>query len=304
MTVHARVTSCIIALLVGVTAGVMTKHVAKVFPRGRSLSRTPTIASNGRKSLTRASTIAQLGGEPASTAKEKVAASPLDAIAWALAVDDPDEQKRRVLAVARAWGETDPIAALQWVIDRDEPWQPEALEAALNGAAYNPKLLVKIGQMLLAADPRVGSTQGAALIGALGAHDEFDLAMQFATTAPKDMAGDWTTETFCLWAKRDPARATAAMRALADPMLRAQAFQALVDTLAADDPAALVMSASSLPVGENRAYLFREATRSWAERDPGSMANWLLTQPAGSETEMATATLLAARESPGATLLP
>ena len=213
--------------------------------------------------------------------RKAVARSPERAIEWARAQGDAVLRRRLLFAVLRAWGESDPVAAVDWVVLQDAGERQLDMEAALAGAARQPQLALAIVRQLLANDPQDSLACGPALIVALDNAGEFQTALEFLQGAPADARADMATATFRRWGESRPQDALKALDAITDPALRDTAFRAMADGWSAGDPTALAAYAVTLPAGADREYAAKQAFDNWSLQDPAAMAAWLNTLPPG-----------------------
>jgi hypothetical protein len=120
-------------------------------------------------------------------ARSVVAGSSQRAIAWARSQRDSVLARRLLFAVVRAWGESDPDAAVDWVLWQDESERRIDMEAALAGAVKQPQLALSIVRGLLKYyDPDDVAGAGPALVVALGNAGQFQTALEFINGGPPD----------------------------------------------------------------------------------------------------------------------
>jgi hypothetical protein len=231
--------------------------------------------------------------EIAALARDRVERSPEGAVAWALAQTPAENGERLLCAVLRAWAARDPIAVVRWALARDRATAEPFMEAALTGAAGRPELVTEIGRMLLATDPEAAAAHGATLVGVLTAAGAFDVAFEFARTAPADLGGEWLAATLHRWAAQAPARAVDAWRSLEDSPARVAAWRALAAGWAEHDPAGLADFAVTALAPADRAATLQTALASWILRDPAAAAGWLDTLPRGPDFDAGAVLLLA-----------
>jgi len=231
-------------------------------------------------------------------ARKAVARSPQSAIAWARRQYDSLLSRRVLFAVIQAWGESDPEAALDWVLMQDDDERRTDMDAALAGAATKqPQLALSIVRGLLKYDPADGNYASPSLVAALNNAGQFQTALEFINDGPLDSRADWLKATFARWAQSQPQAAAEALAFIPDDELRAQTFQALANGWATSDPSALANYATSLPDGQSRTYALNKAVENWSLQDPAAMATWLATSPAGVDFDQAIATLISKTDS-------
>ena len=218
--------------------------------------------------------------------------SPQRAIEWARSQTDSTFRRRLLTAVIRAWGESDPDAAVDWVLVQDLDERRTDMEAALAGAVKQPKLALAIVRQLLVYDPQDTAACGPAFIIALSNAGQFQTALDFLNSAPADSRADWTAATFRRWGQNQPQDAVKALDSITDEDLHNTAFHATVDGWSAGDPAALAAYANSLPAGDNHDYAMNHAFDNWSFQDPAGMAAWLSSQPPGAEFDKGVALMI------------
>jgi hypothetical protein len=218
--------------------------------------------------------------------------SPQKAMAWAQSQTDPDLRQRVLSAVIRAWGESDPDAAVDWVLVQDDSERRMDMEAALAGAVKQPQLALAIVRGLLKYDPDDEAGAGPALVVALNNAGQFQTALEFINAGPPDSQADWTTATFHRWGGNQPPDAIKALDSIADEKLRNAAFQAIADGWSDSDPSALANYATTLLDAKDRTYALNKAIDNWSLQDPAAMADWLTTSPSGVDFDQAIATLI------------
>jgi hypothetical protein len=230
-------------------------------------------------------------------ARTAVARSAQHAIEWARSQSDSELRRRLLSAVLRAWGESDPDAAVDWVLTQDMDERRADMEAALAGAVKQPQLALAIVRQLLVYDPQDAAACGPAFIVALSNAGQFQTALEFLNSAPADSRTDWTAATFQRWGQNQPQDAVKALDSITDEALHSAAFRAVVDGWSAGDPAALAAYANSLPAGESRDYAVNQAFDNWSMQDPAGMAAWLSAQPPGTEFDKGVALMISKTDS-------
>ena len=230
-------------------------------------------------------------------ARKAVAGSPQRAVAWAWSQRDPQLGRRLLSAVIRAWAESDPNAAVNWVLVQDPGELQVDMDAALAGAVKQPQLALAIVRGLLKFDPDDAASAGPALVAALNNDGQFQAALQFINDGPPDSRTDWTTGIFRHWGETQPQDAVKALDSITDEKLRADAFHAIADGWSAGDPSALANYATTLPDGQDRTYALGKAIDNWSLQDPAAMADWLTTSPHGVDFDQAIATLISKTDS-------
>jgi hypothetical protein len=192
-------------------------------------------------------------------------------------------RQRLRLAIAQAWGEQDPAAAIAWALAENKDNLQTDLKAVLAGAVDQPSVTLEIGRELLAENAPNAGTFGALLVDALSADGQFQAASQFASDAPADYREDWTATAYRQWAQSQPAEAAMALDSLSEEGLRDPAFRAVVQGWSASQPSDLAAYALSYPPGNERAYAFNQAMLNWSQQDPAGLSAWLLKLPPGSD---------------------
>jgi hypothetical protein len=224
--------------------------------------------------------------------------SPQHAIACARSQSDSMLARRLLFAVVRAWGESVPDAAVDWVLMQDDSERRIDMEAALAGEVKQPQVALAIVRGLLKYyDPDDRAGAGPALVVALNNSGQFQTALEFIKDGPPDSHTDWTKATFQHWSESQPQEAVQALDSIADEKLRDDAFHAVADGWSASDPSALANYATSLPNGQNRTYAMDKATDNWSLQDPKAMADWLTTSPTGVDFDQAIATWISKTDS-------
>lgn len=231
-------------------------------------------------------------------ARNIVSRSPERAIAWARAQKDSTLRRRCLFAAIRAWGEREPITAVDWALTQDESERHMDIEAALAGAVQQPQQAVAIVRGLLKYyDPADKIDAAPSLVVTLNNAGEFQTALDFINDAPPDLRSDWTRATFQRWGASQPQGAIQALNSISDDKLRNVAFQALVDSWSSAQPATLADYAASLPDGADRTYALNKVVDNWSLQDPAAMATWLTTSPPGVDFDQAIAAMIAKTDS-------
>jgi hypothetical protein len=223
--------------------------------------------------------------------RDIVRRSPLQCIAWAQSQTNSILRERLLFAVLRAWGETNPRAAVQWAGSQDEDERQLRMEAALTGAVAQPEVALQIGRDLVAADPETGGAYGMTLIASLSRESEFNEALEFLKDAPEESRADWAGAMFQLWGQSKPEDAVKALESLADDV-QGKAFDALVSGWAVTSPDTLADYAMKLPSKEERAQALGAAVDSWCLRDPVGMSEWMNDLPQSPALDEATALMV------------
>ncbi len=232
------------------------------------------------------------------SARTLVDTSAQDAIAWARSQDDETLRRRCLCAVIRAWGEREPVLAVDWALAQDEIERQRDVEAALDGAAKQPEQAVAIVRGLLKYyDPSDSVRAAPALMVALNNAGEFAVALDFIKGTPADLQVEWTTATFQRWGASQPQQAIEALNSLSDEKLRTPAFEAFIASWSAGQPASAADYAASLPEGVERTYALNKIADSWALQDPVAFATWLANPPLGVNLDHAIVALITRTDS-------
>ena len=226
------------------------------------------------------------------TARQLVARSPQQVLAWAQAQPDLQLRERMMFAALRAWGEADPCSGVNWVLAQDDSAREADMRAVLRGAASQPETAMQLARQLLANDSDSGGAYAAMLAGAFCADGKFQDALRFVNGTPSDALTDSVNMIFSRWTYDQPQAALDAVKDISDPQLQAAAFREAVTTWKAHDPAGLATYAAALPVGDNRNYALSQAMDNWSLQDPEGMANWLNTLPTGGDFDAGVAMML------------
>lgn len=201
---------------------------------------------------------------------------PVRALALAESAKTPRQRDEFVRAALGGWGAADPLAAARWTLDKVRLGERRlAAEALLEGAIANPEAAVAAGDFLCASDPLLQSDHGNSLVSAFARVGRFDLAAEFAASAPGDFRAHWMSTAFLNWARYQPDAAIDAARGFADPAVRAEALQGVITGWVGSDPAALVASADKFPAGETREIALREGLQQWVFLDPAAASAWM-----------------------------
>ncbi len=98
---------------------------------------------------------------------------------------------------------------------------------------------------------------------------------------------------FANWAEHAPQDAMNAVDAVANPLLREDAFRVAVSGWNNSDPAGLANYALNLPASEDRSFALMQAIGNWSMQDPAAMGAWLNNLPPGDEYDYGVALMLA-----------
>lgn len=180
-------------------------------------------------------------------------------------------------AAMRGWGSVAPDAAVDWALGNRLDIRMHCVSAALAGAAAaNPPEAVRVALRACQSDPEPAADYGHALITALvEKSDAFAEATRFAAAVGTDRQQHLLDSAYYQWARHQPDQALAALASLADPKLRASAYEGLLSGWAAADAQKLADLALQLPPGEARARALAVALPRWVEKDPATAAEWL-----------------------------
>jgi hypothetical protein len=204
------------------------------------------------------------------------ASNPTLALELAQSAPTPRQRDDFIRSALQGWATTAPLDAARWTLDNVRLGERRlAAESLLEGAIAHPDDAIHAAHFLCASDPSLQSDHGNALVSAFARAGRFDLAAQFATTAPGDFRAHWLSTAFSTWARYQPASALAAASDLTDPAARSEAHQGVITGWAMSDPAALVAHAEKLPAGETHATALREGLQQWVSLDPVAASAWM-----------------------------
>ena len=201
---------------------------------------------------------------------------PTLALELAQTAPTPRQRDEFIRAALHGWGSRDPLAAARWTLDHVRLGERRlAAETLLAAAIANPGAALQAANLLCASDPLLQSDHGNALVTAFARAGHFNLAAQFAATAPGDFRAHWLSTAFSQWARYQPDTALAAAGNLDDATARTEALQGVVTGWAASDPAALATYAEKLPSSEMRASALRDGLQQWVSLDPVAASAWM-----------------------------
>ena len=211
-----------------------------------------------------------------SSLQSLAATQPALALQLAQSARTPRQRDECIRATLQGWGSTDPIAAAHWTLANVRLGERRlAVESLLTGAIADPDAAIRAITFLCNADPLLQSDHGNTLITELTRAGRFDLAAQFASTAPGEFRAYWLSTAFAQWARYQPASAIAAAEKFPDTTTRADALQGVISGWSASDPASLVTYAATLPPGDLRASALRDGLQQWVSLDPVAASAWM-----------------------------
>lgn len=225
-------------------------------------------------------------------ARQYVAISLEQAIAWAQSAADSTLRERLLFVTLRAWGELRPRDAARWALMQEAQWRFKRMEAVLRGAVVQPEVALGIGRALLAQGPSTGNAYGTALVADFIAVHEFRRAVQLASEASPEVQQQWLQMTYQRWANEQPREAIESLNSVASAESQSALFQSIAAGWANNDPAGLAAYAATLPASESRSNAMNVALEQWLNRDPVAMGEWLNTLPQNAETDAAAAKLI------------
>jgi hypothetical protein len=259
--------------------------------RGSTISETHALASSSRSATALAAdslspaTWAESLATPSTPASEDAqraflrtlaASDPSLALQFAQAAPTPRQRDEFIRAALQGWGTTAPLDAARWTLDHVRLGERRlAAEALLETAIAQPDAAIEAANFLCLSDPMLRSDHGNALVSAFSRAGRFDLAAQFAATAPTDFRAHWLSTAFSRWAQHQPTTAIAAAHELSDTTARTEALQGVITGWAMSDPAALVAHAGKLPAGDTRPTALREGLQQWVTLDPVAASAWM-----------------------------
>ena len=247
--------------------------------------------------------------------------NPSAAVARAAAMPAGKLRESAVESATNAWIETEPQAAMAWVMrqpDAPVTYGRKLLQSALATWAHEqPADAARFAQTLPAGKQR---DRMIANLAGSWAFREVDPALRWAQSLPesdakadavqrvvrywamtdapaaaafiaRQPAGEKRDEALknvgASWAANDPAGALAWAAAQPDEAIRKNMIPLALGKLAADDPAAATARLPVLPTLEIRRDAIKEIAAKWAERAPQEAARWLLSLPAADSSDVA-----------------
>ncbi|ATC63937.1 hypothetical protein CMV30_08210 [Nibricoccus aquaticus] len=249
-----------------------------------SASSTSPASSNNTPALSTANWPASLAipSTPASEDAQRAClrtlatTNPTLALQLAQAAPSPRQRDEFIRAALQGWAASAPLDAARWTLDHVRLGERRlAAEALLSAAIAQPEAAIQAAHFLCASDPLLQSDHGNALVTAFASAGRFDLASQFAATAPGEFRAHWLSTAFSRWAQHQPSSAIAAAHELPDATARTEALQGVITGWAMSDPAALVANADKLPAGETRATALRDGLQQWVSLDPIAASAWM-----------------------------
>ena len=179
-------------------------------------------------------------------------------------------------AVLRGWATVSPDEAATWALALPEGDRQLALGAVFEGAAKQPEEAAKLATRLCSQDPALAGDYGQFLITGLSEAGAYENAVQFAITNNSAHHSSWLNAAFFQWSSHQPEQALAAFGKISDPAARMPAFQGLILGWSMANPAAVAAYAANLAPGENRAEALSQALPQWANVDPVSASEWMV----------------------------
>ncbi len=226
--------------------------------------------------LTSASTSPAAESHALTALRTLATTDPTLALQLAQSAPTPRQRDEFTRAVLRGWAATDPLAASRWTLDNVRLGERRlATEELLEASIARPDAAIEAARFLCTADPLLQSDHGNALVSAFANSGRFDLAAQFAITAPGEFRAHWLSTAFSRWSQFQPDAAIAAARELTDSTARTEALQGVITGWAMSDPATLVAHAEKFPAGETRATALRDGLQQWVSLDPVAASAWM-----------------------------
>ncbi|HET7625688.1 MAG TPA: hypothetical protein VFM25_10535 [Verrucomicrobiae bacterium] len=217
------------------------------------------------------------------TARDLIADSPEKAIAFAQSRSDPAFKLRLLLAVLRAWGETDPRSAMSWVLSQDESARASEMEATLKGAVTQTDIAVEMARELLGKNPDAGNVCASMLAGMLGAEGRFETAFGLVAEMSGDSKANSMAALFKRWGAEQPEDALKTLGMVSNEELRKSAYQAALNGWSENNYSSLAAYAMTLPSGAARDQALIAAVKNWSLQDPAGLGAWLNALPRGPE---------------------
>lgn len=194
-------------------------------------------------------------------------------------------------AAMRGWGQTNPEAALDWVMAQPVADSGQAMAAVFHGAASDPQRAIKLAHDLSQHDPSRTTDHGLYLLAALARANEFSMAAEFASTGTAGSRTTWVSDAYSRWANASPQEALSHATRLGDPKTRKTATNAVLLRWAYNDAPAAAKHASSLPDAESRRFAFSKAIPIWVAAQPIEAAVWMSNREPSAELDWVAASI-------------
>ncbi len=126
---------------------------------------------------------------------------------------------------------------------------------------------------------------------ALAREADFPAALDFAAAERGPNRDHWIGAALYSWSQYRPEEAAAALAAFTDPAARNEGLHGLILGWSADDPAAFLKYAETLPPGAVRSTAYDQALQNWVANDPVGASAWLDAQESAPELDTGAARL-------------
>ena len=205
---------------------------------------------------------------------------------------DPAADEAFILLV-RAWAETDPAAAANWVTELRES-NLRLVGLGQVAPAWAARDLHGAGEWARSLTDSAEREGAMIAVGSDAVRTEPLLALELAAELPGSAGADELLRRASMeWASTDAAAAAEWARTIDDETLRAHLFTGIALASSETDPvAAATLAADELPPGRPQADVVVGVVQRWAVRDPAAAATWVDTLPAGTLRRDATASLM------------
>ncbi len=204
--------------------------------------------------------------------EQMAALSPQEAARTMEGMNDPKDRQQALIALAKAWSQRDPDAALRWAESLSGEEQTAALAKLLPEQARNDPASAATRLKSLLSNP--GSNTGAVLQSATG-----DLAREWAGRNPLEAAA-WVAELpegsaaesgagalVRNWSSHDPSAAADWISNLPEGGVKDAAIQPLVESIRQNDPETAFSWGLSIQDAAKRAAVMEATIRNWNTND-------------------------------------